>query len=177
MLDALITSKTRLKLLLKFFINPTNTSYLRGLASEFSESTNSVRVELNRLEKADMLLSFFEGNKKYFKVNTQHPLFSDIQALILKYVGIDEIIEKVLNNLGNIQQVFLVGDLANGINNKTIELLIVGEVNEEYLQSTIQKAESTIQRSINYSIHNVAQFNQSSLPVPFLKIWEDTNAN
>ncbi|AZQ61560.1 ArsR family transcriptional regulator [Flammeovirga pectinis] len=177
MLDALITSKTRLKLLLKFFINPTNTSYLRGLATEFSESTNSVRVELNRLEKADMLMSFVEGNKKLFKANTKHPLYTDIQTIVLKYVGIDAIIEKVLNNLGEVQQVFLVGDLANGTNNKTIELLIVGEVNEEYLQSTIHKVENTIKRSICYTIESIPLFNEHSLPVPSLKIWEDTNAN
>ncbi|MBB6458884.1 ArsR family transcriptional regulator [Flammeovirga kamogawensis] len=177
MLDALITSKTRLKLLLKFFINPTNTSYLRGLATEFSESTNSVRVELNRLEKADMLMSFVEGNKKLFKANTKHPLYTDIQTIVLKYVGIDAIIEKVLNNLGEVQKVFLVGDLANGINNKTIELLIVGEVNEEYLQSTIHKVENTIKRSIRYTIESIPLFNEHSLPVPSLKIWEDTNAN
>ena len=54
MLDSLITSKTRVKLL-KFFMNPETRSYLRSLAEEFGESTNAVRVELNRLEKAGIL--------------------------------------------------------------------------------------------------------------------------
>ena len=52
MLDALITSKTRVRLLVKFFLNPTMKSYLRELASEFEESTNSVRLELNRLKRS-----------------------------------------------------------------------------------------------------------------------------
>ncbi|WP_211093395.1 ArsR family transcriptional regulator [Flammeovirga agarivorans] len=152
MLDALITSKTRLKLLLKFFLNPANTSYLRGLASEFSESTNAVRVELNRLEEANMLESFFEGNKKFFKVNTQHPLFGDIQAIMLKYIGLDTIIDKVLSNIGNLEEVHLIGDLAEGKNANSIDLLIKGDINEEYLQKAIKRVENTIDRKINYTL-------------------------
>ena len=57
MLDSLITSKTRLKLLIKFFMNPGTRAYLRELAKEFNESTNSIRVELNRLSDAKFLSS------------------------------------------------------------------------------------------------------------------------
>ena len=59
MLDSLITSKTRLRLLIKFFLNIANKGYLNGLANEFGESTNSVRKELNEL--ITMLL--FRKNK------------------------------------------------------------------------------------------------------------------
>ena len=55
MLETLVTSKTRAKLLLKFFLNPSTSAYLRGLADEFGESTNGVRVELNRLMEAGLL--------------------------------------------------------------------------------------------------------------------------
>jgi len=65
MLEALITSKTRIKLLLKFFLNSSNTGYLRGLEPEFGESTNAIRQELNRFEAADLLLTSVEGNKNY----------------------------------------------------------------------------------------------------------------
>ena len=61
MLESLITSKTRTKLLLKFFLNPGTSAYLRGLAEEFGESTNGVRVELNRLSEAGLLESADEG--------------------------------------------------------------------------------------------------------------------
>ncbi|MBB3700955.1 ArsR family transcriptional regulator [Flammeovirga yaeyamensis] len=168
MIDALITSKTRLKLLLKFFLNPANTSYLRGLATEFSESTNSVRVELNRLEQAQMLESFFEGNKKFFKVNTSHPLFVDIQAIIKKYIGIDTIIENVLNRLGNLQEVYLIGDLALGKEADKIELILVGDINLVYLDQLILKMENTIEKSISYTRVDEVDGNDSS---NMLKIW------
>ena len=66
MIEGLITSKTRIKLLLKFFLNSETKSYLRSLESEFDESSNSIRVELNRLEAAGLLQSNLEGNKKIF---------------------------------------------------------------------------------------------------------------
>ena len=63
MLDTIITSKTRIKLLMKFFLNPGTKAYLRELAAEFGESTNSVRIELNRLTDAKLLKSTNFGRK------------------------------------------------------------------------------------------------------------------
>ncbi len=99
-----------------------------------------------------MLESFFEGNKKFFKVNTQHPLFGDIQAIMLKYIGLDTIIDKVLSNIGNLEEVHLIGDLAEGKNANSIDLLIKGDINEEYLQKAIKSVENTIDRTINYTL-------------------------
>jgi len=75
MLEALITSKTRLKLLLKFFLNSDTTGYLRSLEPEFGESTNAIRQELNRFEQAGLLAADKKGNKKVYHANTRHPLF------------------------------------------------------------------------------------------------------
>src|SRR5512138_470231 len=102
MLDTLITSKTRVKLLLKFFLNSNSRSYLRNLETEFGESTNAIRLELNRFEKAGLLISGKEQNRKVYKANNRHPLFPDIQNIIKKYVGFDQIILSVVEKLGNI---------------------------------------------------------------------------
>ena len=75
MLESLITSKTRRRLLIKFFINITNKGYLNSLASEFGESTNSVRKELNNLSSAGYLEKHSENNKVINKANVSHPLF------------------------------------------------------------------------------------------------------
>ena len=80
---------------MKFFLNPSLTSYLRSLAAEFGESSNSIRVELNRFEKAKLLTAKTEGNKKIFKANIKHPLYSDINSILLKQTGLDQIIERV----------------------------------------------------------------------------------
>ncbi|MBM3437209.1 MAG: ArsR family transcriptional regulator [Bacteroidetes bacterium] len=151
MLDTLITSKTRIKLLLKFFLNSNSRSYLRNLESEFGESTNSIRLELNRFERAGLLTSELDGNKKLFRANTRHPLFSDIHNILLKYVGFDEIIERVINKLGNLDAVFVTGDFAKGIDTSAIDLIFVGEeINREYLAKLVGKTQDMIKRKINY---------------------------
>ena len=89
MTNTLITSQTRVKLMLKFFLNGRTKAHLRGLETEFGESSNSIRIELNRFEKAGLLLSLKDGNKKVFQANSDHPLFNDIHSIILKETGID----------------------------------------------------------------------------------------
>jgi hypothetical protein len=94
---------------LKFFLNSKNSSYLRGLEAEFGESTNAIRLELNKLEEAGLLSSELSGNKKYFKANTTHPFFGDIHSLLLKYTGLDGILERIVESLGDLKYVFVVG--------------------------------------------------------------------
>ena len=155
MLETLITSKTRLKLLLKFFLNSNKRAWLRSLEAEFGESTNAIRLELNRFEKANLLKSIPEGNKKLYQANTNHPLFPDIHSLLIKYVGLDKIIERVINKLGKIDKVYLVGELAKGNNSKMIDLwFVVEDVDKTYLLSLVEKAEKRIERKIRYILLN-----------------------
>jgi len=134
MLDTLITSKTRIKLLLKFFLNKDYASYLRYLESEFGESSNAIRVELNRLEQAGLLNSFIKGNKKYYQANAHHPIFNDIHNIILKYTGIYRIIDNVIRKLGKVNKVYLTGDFARGYDNGIIDLVFIGkDINRIYL--------------------------------------------
>lgn len=153
MLDTLITSKTRIKLLLKFFLNINNQGYLRSLEAEFNESTNGIRQELNRFEHAGLLVTETEGNKKLYRANTGHPLFRDINSIILKFVGVDELIERVIDRLGNVRQVYLEGRIAQGLESDIIDLLIVGdEIDRNYLSSLIEKTEPLIKRKIRYLV-------------------------
>ncbi len=158
MLDSLITSKTRVKLLLKFFMNPETRSYLRSLAEEFGESTNAVRVELNRLEKAGILESNPDGRTKLYGANRKHPLFPDITSLVKKFTGIDRLIDMVLSKLGNVELAFVTGDYAKGIDSGIIDVVIVGEVNREYLDHLIKMAEDMIHRKIRNLVLTMEEF-------------------
>src|ERR1035437_4948088 len=142
MLDTLITSKTRIKLLLRFFLNSNSTSYLRNLETEFNESTNSIRLELNRFEKAGLLVSGMKGNRKIFQANTGHPLFPDITSIIRKYVGYDQIIDNITTKLGSLKKAYIAGDLALGKDTKDIDLLLIGkDIDTQYLEKLIRKTE------------------------------------
>ena len=153
MLETLISSKTRVKLLLKFFLNSKTEGYLRGLEQEFGESSNSIRLELNRFEKAGMLKSSANGNRKYFTANTTHPLFSEVHNIIRKYIGVDKIIEKVVHQLGDVEFVYLVGSLSKGIDVQVIDLLIFGHVDKEYLVRLIDRVEAHLSRKIRYLVY------------------------
>ncbi len=161
MLDTLITSKTRLKLILKFFLNSSSRSHLRNLESEFGESTNAIRQELNKFEEAGLLRSEMKGNKKVFRANTSHPLFSDIHNILLKTIGFDQIIDRVVTKLGNVEKAYVTGDFARGIDNPIIDLVLVGEnINQEYLVRLVGKTEDMIKRKIRYVIFSVAEFEE-----------------
>lgn len=159
MLDTLITSKTRLKLLLKFFLNSSSRAHLRNLEAEFGESTNAIRLELNKFEEAGLLKSEVSGNKKVFRANTGHPLFSDIHNILLKTIGFDQIIDRVVTKLGNVEMAFVTGDFARGMDAPIIDLVFVGnDINQEYLVKLATKTEELISRKIRYIIFSSAEF-------------------
>lgn len=174
MLETLISSKTRIKLLLKFFLNSSNKAHLRGLETEFGESSNAIRLELNKLEDAGLLKSSHQGNKKLFNANTSHPLYKDINSILFKYTGLDRIVEQVLSNLGELVRVYLVGDLGRGIDSPIIDLIIVGNINTTYLIKLIEKAENIIDKKIRYLTYTAEQFDEQKdkiLPENHLLIW------
>ena len=149
MLDTLIQSKTRLKLLLRFFLNPDSSAYLRGLAQEFDESTNAVRVELNRFEEAGLIHSHKDGNKKMYQVNTNFPMFNELQKIAFKHFGIDHIIEQVIEKLGDVEAVYLTGDLARGLDTNVIDVTLIGtDIDNSYLARLVKKAEELVGRKI-----------------------------
>ena len=157
-LDGLIKSKTRIKLLLKFFINPDNVSYLRQLAGEFDESTNSVRVELNSLMKAKILEKEKNGNTIAYKANKKHPLFNEIRNIILKSVGIDKVITGIVENIGKPELVILTGDYAKGIDSGIIDIVIVGSVDKTSLENYVVHAEDLIERKVRYLVITRTEF-------------------
>jgi hypothetical protein len=159
MLDTLITSKTRLKLLLKFFLNSNARAHLRNLETEFGESTNAIRLELNKFEEAGLLKSEISGNKKVFRANTNHPLFSDIHNILLKTIGFDQIIDRVVTKLGNVEKAYVAGEFARGIDAPIIDLVFVGNnINQEYLVKLATKTEELINRKIRYVIFQPDEF-------------------
>jgi hypothetical protein len=158
LLDALITSKTRIKLLLKFFLNASRQDYLRNLESDLGDNTNAIRVELNKLEEAGLLLSFVKGNKKYFQSNHKHPLFPDIQSILMKITGLVELMKRVLEHVGDLERVYLSGDLAHGNDSEIIDLILIGKINREYFNDLVIKAESYINKKIRFVTFNSQEF-------------------
>jgi len=160
--------------LLKFFLNAGTKAYLRGLEEEFGESTNAIRLELNRLEEAGMISAQAEGNKKVFSANKTHPLFGELHSILLKYVGIDQIIENVLSGLGEVNKVYLTGQFAKGLDDQIIDLEIIGKVKVSYLAELVEKAQAALTRKIRYVVFSEEEYDRlpnSHKAMPKLLIW------
>ena len=154
MLDSLITSKTRLRMLIKFFVSAANNGYLNGLASEFNESTNSIRKELNNLSDAGYLLKSNENNKVIYNANTSHPMFDVLQKIIRQHIGLDEIVETVIQRIGDVDQIALTGDYAEGIDSGNIQIIINGSsVNKNYLDKIKPKIKKRIGREVSFLLN------------------------
>lgn len=167
MIETLISSKTRVKLLMKFFLNSKNTGYLRNLEEEFGESSNAIRQELNKFEKAGFLDSFLEGNKKLFTVNIHHPLYSEINRMMIKITGLDHIIDYIVQRIGALQKVYLVGKLSQGQNTDIIDLILVGDnLNKPFLLEQIEKAEKKTDKKIRYIHYKITEFEFSKIKEP-----------
>lgn len=132
------------------------------MGTEFGESTNSIRLELNKFEDAGLLKTSTSGNKKVFKANTKHPMFSDIQNILMKYTGLDKIVEQVISRLGNVQQVYIVGDLAKGLDSPIIDLILVGDIDKSYLLNLTEKVEKLIQKKVRFVTFTKNEFNKES---------------
>jgi hypothetical protein len=157
---------------MKFFLNVETKSYLRGLENEFGESSNAIRVELNRFEEAGLLISSTEGNKKIYQANQKNSVFNDIHNLLIKFVGIDEIIEKVLRRVGYLNSAYITGDFARGVDNNVIDLLLVGiDLNRSYIIGLIEKAEKLIKKRIRLLIITPAELTEFLKSNNHLLIW------
>ncbi len=151
MLGELITSKTRLRLLVKFFISQANKGYLNGLASEMGESTNSIRKELNHLYAAGYLNKSKRDNKIEYNVNIKHPLYETLKKVVYKHLGLEDIVETVLERMGNIEKIIITGDYAKGIDSGNIEIILVGkDLNFNYISQLEHKIEKIIERQVSF---------------------------
>jgi predicted DNA-binding protein YlxM (UPF0122 family) len=129
----IISSKTRIKLLVRFFVNPGTKSYLRELAKEFGVSTNAVREELNQLTASELLNTHKNGRQVLYTANKKHPLFPELKTMVAKAVGIDQVIDGIINRLGDLEHAYLIGDYAQGKDTGIIDLVLVGNIDYHHL--------------------------------------------
>ena len=171
----LISSKTRIKLLIRFFFNPNTRSYLRELAKEFGASTNSVREELNQLKKTGLLESEKDGRQVYYQANTGHPLFPELKSMVSKVMGLDQVIDGIVNRLGDLELAFLLDDYAEGKDAGIIDLLLVGNINQYHLNDLSRKTERYIKRKIRSLVLTREEYETLKgklLDRPHLLVWE-----
>jgi len=172
----LISSKTRIKLLIRFFFNPKTQSYLRELAKEFNISTNSVREELNQLTRTRLLKSEKNGRHVFYTANQEHPLFPELRSMVSKVMGIDQVIDSIVSRLGDLERAYLLDDYAEGKDTGIIDLLLVGNIDQYHLNDLSRKTERYINRKIRTLVLSREEYNELHPKLkdrPQLLIWEE----
>jgi len=175
LLTGLISSKTRIKLLVRLFFNPQTRSYLRELAKEFDVSTNAVREELNQLKKTKLLKSEKSGRQVFYRANTEHSLFPELKSIVSKVIGVDQVIDGIVNRLGDVELAYLIDDYAEGKDTGIIDLVLVGEIDHYHLNDLIVKTERYIKRKIRTLSLSRAEFDELLPGIrsrPRLLIWK-----
>jgi len=153
-------SKLREELLVLYFTNPNKKYYLRELERILNFSVGNIRRELIKLESTGLFLSENKGNLVYYYLNQSYPLFEELKSIIFKTSGAPKILQNFLEKFTGISQAFIYGSFAKGEEKEgsDVDLLIIGEVNEDKLIEVISKLERRLQREINYDIYRKEDF-------------------
>jgi DNA-binding transcriptional ArsR family regulator len=173
--SGLITSKTRIKLIVRLFFNPGARAYLRELAGEFNLSSNAVREELNQLKKTNLLISEKSGRNIFYRANPDHPLFPELTSMVAKTLGMDRVIDGIVNRLGQMDAAYLIDDYAEGKDSGIIDLLLVGDIDRHHLDDLSRKTEKYINRKIRTMVMTGPEFVDNKKLFedrPILLIWQ-----
>ncbi len=175
LLSGLITSKTRIQLLMRLFLNPGQQSYLRELAKETGSSPSHVKGELKNLTEAGLLNSKKNGRQVFFSANQGHPLFNELHSMVHKALGMDAILESIIMRLGNLEAAYVVGDYAAGRDTGVVDIVLLGDIDQENLADLTVKTERYIERRIRTLVMLQDEFenlvSQNALN-PRLLLWE-----
>ena len=157
--SGLITSKMRIRILMRLFFNPERSVYLRELADDFEASPSHIKHELDKLKNANLLTSKKNGRQILFSANTKHPIFGELHSMVKKALGMDRILESIIDRLGNLEQAILVGDYAEGKDTGIIDLVLIGDIDQKNLQDLAQKTEKYIDRKIRTLVLTAKEYN------------------
>lgn len=171
----IISSKTRINLLVRFFFNPGTKAYLRELSKDFHVSSNAVREELNQLTKTKLLTSQKEGRNVYYSANNDHPLFPELKSMVSKVMGLDQVVESILTRLGDLEKAYIIDDYAEGKDTGIIDLVLVGNIDQYHLNDLSRKTERYIKRKIRSLVLSKEEFKSFETKLrnrPFFLVWE-----
>ena len=174
-LAGLITSKTRINLLVRFFFNPGTKAYLRELSKDLNVSTNAVREELNQLTKTKLLMSEKNGRNVYYTANSKHPLFPELKSMVSKVMGLDQVIESIITRLGDLDKAYIIDDYAEGKDTGIIDLVLVGNIDQYHLNDLSRKTERYIKRKIRSLVLTRQEFKAFGPKLenrPYFLVWE-----
>jgi len=161
MLEDIIVSKVRVKILHIFFSNPAELYHVRDLVRRAEEEINAVRRELLHLETAGLLKKEARGNRLYYWLNPNYQIYRELLEIVSKEVGLGEQIIKNKNRIGKILYCVFLGKFVKKVvrEEDEVDVLVVGNVIMAELAGLIKVEEEKRGREINYTAMTEEEFN------------------
>lgn len=159
-LDSLLP-KTRQGILAATFVQPDRSWYVSELARRLGVPSSSLQRELHDLTAAGILKSHRQGRMVYYQANAQSPLFSDLRGLLLKTVGLVDILADALRPLiPKISVAFVYGSIASGQerSDSDIDLMVIGDLSPVELAVPLRHARELLGREINPTVYSQVEF-------------------
>src|SRR2546425_3490774 len=152
-LKALLGSTGRAKLLVQFFLHPGDAFHVRELARLLHESPGSLLRDLRRLEATQLLQTERVGNQVRYSLNRTHPLYMDLQRIIIKTAAADTVLREALQSVRGVELAVLYGSFAKGraTSQSDLNLLIIGDVTDRVLVPAIARSEEFLGREVSYT--------------------------
>jgi len=161
LLEDLIISRVRVKMLALFLNNPSMIYHVREVVRQVGEEINAVRRELAHLEKAGMLAKEQRANRLFYRFRKEYPLYYELMELFGKTTGLGWDIVKNRVKLGKIKFAMLSGRFLRGLPHKggsDVDLLIVGSVVLPELATFVKAEEVKKERELNYTVMTEEEF-------------------
>lgn len=160
MLERLLTSRVRVKLLTLFVTHPAEAFYIRQISRITGETYNNVRLELKNLSELGLIREERRANATYYKTNGEHFLFPELKLLILKTEAIGDRLREALSPFGDIRVAFIYGSTAKGteLASSDIDLMVIGDVDLDTLHRTIDDIEEELGRTVNYTLFDAEEW-------------------
>ncbi len=163
MLETILGSKLRSKVLGWLFTHPDERYFVRQLTGLLREDSTNVSRELIRLEKTGVLVSTKEGKQKYYQANRKSSIYDELHGLIVKTTGVADVLRSALApSAGRIKVAFIFGSIASGNEDRTsdIDMMVVGAISFGDAVSLLSPAEEKLGREINSVVYPIAEFKQ-----------------
>jgi uncharacterized protein len=158
--EKIFGSRIRAKILGWLFTHPDESFFVRQIALILKEDPTNLSREMAKLEELGILRSKRNGNLKHFQTNQECPFFEELKGLVLKTSGVAGRIRASLKRLVGIEAAFIYGSYAKGEEkaDSDVDLLIIGDVDMDRLDSDLGELEKTLGREINYILYSVEEF-------------------
>jgi len=160
------------KLILEIFFNdPEKSYYLNELAKKINKKPGVFQRDINNLNKEKLLESFYDGNRRFFKLNKKYPLYKEIQSIFFKTTGIEGSLRNAIEKIDGTKRAFIYGSYAQGKERSAsdVDLFVIGAINENSLIDVISKLEDKLSREINYTLMTEKEFNEKEKTNSFVK--------